>query len=66
MCLDKKNQCKRTYDEYQLWQARRLLKLMTPEDRLRLAETIQARQLFGGEQVQNQAVLNLVREVNEK
>ena len=64
MCIDKKLQCKGTYDEYQLWHAQRLLKLMTPEARQRLSDTIQARQIILGEQIQNPAILDLLSKAN--
>lgn len=64
MSLDKKLQCKRTYDEYQLWQAQRLLKSMTPKARQQLTDTIQARQVILGEQVRNPAILDLLKKVD--
>jgi len=62
--FDRKLQCKRTYDEYQQWQAQRLLKTMTPEARQHLSDAIQARQVILGEQVQNPAILDLLAKAN--
>lgn len=64
--LDRKLQCKTTYQNHILFQSKQLLKQMTPEARQRLTDTIQARQVLLGEQVQNQAILDLLEKKNGK
>lgn len=60
MPIDKKIQCKTTYQDYLLYQSRQFLAQLTPEAKQRLAERIQARIVLGGEQPVNQELCKQV------
>jgi len=54
MCIDKKLQCKSTYNDYNLWHIKRICKHLTPEDKEKLLLQLQARAQLVGEPVINQ------------
>ena len=54
MCIDKKLQCKTTFQDYELWHIKRIIPKLTPEAKQQVLEHIQARIVLGGEQPVNQ------------
>lgn len=64
MCLDKKLQCKSTYQANQLWHARRIVNQLTSEQKQQLLEKVQAETIFLGKEVKNPEILNLLKENN--
>jgi len=61
MCVDKRLQCKFTFQVNQLWHARRTINLMNAEQKQKLLEQIQARTVVGGEEVKNQEIYSLLK-----
>jgi len=61
MCLDKKLQCKSTYENNQLWHAKRTINLMNAEQKQELLEQIQANVVLGGKEIKNQEIYNLLK-----
>jgi len=66
MSINKKAQCKGTYQDYLLSLSRQLLAQLTPEAKQQLAEQIQARVILGGEKPVNgevyRSVMNKLKE----
>jgi len=60
MTINRKAQCKGTYQQYLANYSRQLLSQLTPEARQQLAEQIQVRIILGGEQPINQEVYRSV------
>jgi len=65
MVLNKKLQCKSSFQENQLWHARRIVKQLLPEQKQQLLEQIQIRAQLFGEEVKNPEVLSLLKESND-
>ena len=59
MSINKRCQCKTSYQDYQVYQSRQLLTQLTSEAKQHLAEQIQARVILGGEQPVNGEVYQL-------
>ena len=64
MCLDKKLQCKSTFEANQIWHAKRIVNQLTPEQKQQLLEKIQAETILNGKEVKNHEVYNLLKEDN--
>lgn len=68
MLINKRAQCKGTYQDYLLIQSRRLLAQLSPEAKRHLAEQIQVRIILNGEKPVNhkvyQSILSRLREGN--
>jgi len=61
MCLDKKLQCKSTYEANQIWNAKRIVNQLTPEQKQQLLEKIQAETILNGKEVKNKEIYNLLK-----
>jgi len=65
MSINKRAQCKSSYQDYLTFQSRQLIAQMTPEARQRIAEQIQARIILQGEPIVNrkayEATMKLLR-----
>jgi len=68
MLINKKCQCKSSYQDYLLFQSRQLLAQLSPEAKQRLADQIQARIFINGELPVNpkvyQSIVSKLKEVN--
>ena len=54
MCVDKRLQCKSTYQVNQLWNVKRICKQLLPEAKQELLLRIQAKAQLAGEPIVNQ------------
>ncbi len=62
MSIDKHLQCRGTYQDYQLWHAKRICSALSKEKKAELLEQIQSRIVLNGEKPADQKIYQVVME----